>query len=65
MLSDSITKFYGAKFAKRRIRPGMLSPNAYTGLVVIKNENQLLSEKQAQLGTTRESTLQTVLGRVP
>jgi len=42
-----------------------IDPNDVTGLVVIKNENQLLSEKQAQLGTTRESTLQTVLGRVP
>ncbi len=42
-----------------------IDPNDVNRLVVIKNENQLLSEKQAQLGTTRESTLQTVLGRVP
>ncbi len=40
-------------------------PDDLNGLVNIKSENLLLSDIQAQLGTTRESSLQTVLGRVP
>lgn len=42
-----------------------INPNDTFALVTIKAENQLLSDKQAQLGTTRETTLQTVLGRIP
>lgn len=36
-----------------------------TNLVTTRTENELLSDKQDRLGTTRESTLFTVLGRNP
>ncbi|QMU28116.1 AlbA family DNA-binding domain-containing protein [Adhaeribacter radiodurans] len=38
-------------------------PTNTTNLIIEKNENQLMAEVKRHLGTTRESTLQAVLGR--
>jgi len=34
-------------------------------MIIEMEENKLFAERQEQLGTTRESSLQTALGRVP
>ena len=38
------------------------NPENTTQLITLKDENQLLSEKQEKLGTTRETTLTSILG---